>query len=86
MLEFGRMTVPQSQDPFQILEAVRAQLNVPFLMEIIIIMYWSIWTVRNNRIFRGDEASTQQCKHIFKNVFGLVILRAKKKYLPQINS
>jgi hypothetical protein len=79
------LTVPHSQGPFQTLEAFRTQLNVPFFMEIIIIMCWSIWTVRNNLIFRGDEASTQQCKHIFRSIFDLVTLRAKKKYFPQIS-
>lgn len=36
------LTVPQSQGPFQILENFKAQLNIPFFMEIIIIMSWSI--------------------------------------------
>jgi hypothetical protein len=63
----------ESQGPFQILEAFRAQFSVPFFMEIIIIMCWSIWTVRNNLIFRGEEATTQKCKYVFRNVFGLVI-------------
>jgi hypothetical protein len=53
------LVVPQSQDPFQILEEFRIRLNVPFFMEVIIIMCWSIWTVRNNLIFRGQEASSQ---------------------------
>jgi hypothetical protein len=78
------LTVPHSHGPFQILEAFRAQLNAPFFMEIVIIMCWSIWTVRNNWIFRGEEASTQQCKHIFISIFGLVRLCAKK-YFPQIS-
>jgi hypothetical protein len=60
------LVVPQSQDPFQILEEFRTRLNVPFFMEVIIIMCWSIWTVRNNLIFRGQEASSQQCKQIFR--------------------
>jgi hypothetical protein len=79
------LVVPQSRDPFQILEEFRTRLNVPFFMEVIIIMCWSIWIVRNNLIFRGQEASSQQCKQIFRQVFGLVILRAKK-YLPHISS
>lgn len=60
------MVVPQSQNPFQIIEEFRLRLNVPFFMEVIIIMCWSIWTVRNNLIFRGQEASSQQCKQIFR--------------------
>jgi hypothetical protein len=80
------LTVPQSLGPFQILESFKAQLNVPFFMEVIIIMCWSIWAVRNNLIFRGQEATSQGCKHVFRNVFGLVILCAKKKYFPRISS
>jgi hypothetical protein len=79
------LVVPQSQGPFQVLADFRRQLNVPFFMEIIVLMCWSIWSVRNNLIFRNQEASVQHCKHIFRNVFGLVVLRAKKRYLPQIS-
>jgi hypothetical protein len=40
---------------------------------------------RNNLIFRNEEASKDKCKAIFRNVFALVILRAKKNYLPNIS-
>ena len=53
---------------------------------IIIIMCWSIWTVRNGLIFRGEEATVQKCRTVFRNVFGLVILCAKKRYLPHIEA
>jgi hypothetical protein len=56
-----------------------------FLMEIIILLCWGIWMSRNNCIFRNNEASVEGCKAIFRDVFGLVILRAKKKYLPDIS-
>jgi hypothetical protein len=51
------LNIPHLQDPFQILEDLRAQLNVLFFMEIIIILCWSIWTSTNNFIFRNEEAS-----------------------------
>lgn len=68
--------------PYQIFEDFRAQLNVPFFMEIIIVMCWSIWVVRNDVIFRGVPASNQRCLAIFKLNFGLLLLRAKKMYFP----
>lgn len=76
------LTVPQSQGPLQILEAFKDQLRVPFffLLEISVIMSWSIWTVRTNLIYGGEEATVQKCKRVFKHVF-----RAKKKYLPSIS-
>jgi hypothetical protein len=47
-------------------------------MDIIVLICWSIWSVRNNLIFRGEVDSLEIYKHYYKEVFGLVILRAKK--------
>jgi hypothetical protein len=35
-------------DPFSALEEVKAQLGVPFLMEILILFCWIIWMQRND--------------------------------------
>ena len=79
------LTIPLGQESFQILDSFRRQLNVQFFMEIIILLCWSIWMSRNNLIFRNEEATKDKCKAIFRNLFGLVILRAKKKYFPEIS-
>jgi hypothetical protein len=79
------LSVPSAMQPFQILDLFRRQLNVQFFMEIIILLCWGIWMSRNNCIFRNIEASVEGCKAIFRDIFGLVILRAKKKYLPDIS-
>jgi hypothetical protein len=63
----------------------RVQLHCPFAMEILITMCWSIWSVRNDLIFRGIQPSLQRCKAIFKREFAQVILRAKAGYEPQIS-
>jgi len=41
------LVVPPSLDPFQIMKHFKAQLNVPFFMEIIIPLCWSLWSVRS---------------------------------------
>lgn len=38
--------------PYAILDALKSQLHVPFFMENIILLRWSIWT-RNNLIFQN---------------------------------
>ena len=43
---------------------LRAQLQFPFSMEIIVTMCWSIWAVRNDQIFR--DPTLQRCMSIFK--------------------
>jgi hypothetical protein len=84
---FLGLAVASSLGPFQnqILENFKAQPNVPLFMKIIILLCWILWTVRNNHIFREEEATREHCKFIFKNVFRLVILCAKK-YLPDIET
>jgi hypothetical protein len=71
-------------DPIEVLETLRGQLNVPFFMEIIISMCWAIWSVRNDTIFRQFAPTIQSGKRHFKAEFATVILRAKNAYRPLI--
>jgi hypothetical protein len=41
----------QNLDPFKILEDFKAMLQLPFFMEMIVLMSWSIWVARNGLIF-----------------------------------
>jgi hypothetical protein len=81
-----RVTVSNYNDPIQFFEDFRRQLGVPFFMEIIIIMGWSIWTLRNDVIFKGIPASSLRGMEIFKFNFRQLLWRAKKKYFPHIVS
>lgn len=78
------VTVNSAFNPFQIFEDFRRQLNVSFFMEVIIVMSWSIWTIRNDAIFRGIPPSTFRCSEIFRFTFSHLLWRAKKKYFPAI--
>jgi hypothetical protein len=78
--------VNDSNDPYHIFEDFRRQLRVPFFMEIIIIMSWSIWMLRNDVIFKGIPAGNLRGLEIFKATFKQLLWRAKKKYFPSIVS
>jgi hypothetical protein len=39
---------------------IKRQLNLPFAMEIIILMCWSIWSKRNAWIFNNEDAQVQK--------------------------
>jgi hypothetical protein len=80
------LTVNTSLDPFQIFESFKMQLTVSFFTEIIIIMSWSIWAIRNDVIFRGIPVSSMRCLDEFKSTFGMLLRRTKKKYFPAIES
>ena len=72
-------------DFLQVIVSLKDQIRLPFFMEIVITMWWYIWTIQNDVIFRNMPASIQRCKSIFKEEFALIILRAKGKYQPQID-
>jgi hypothetical protein len=76
------LSVPTNAGPFQIFESFRDQLQLPFFMEIVVTICWSIWSVRNDVIFINLQASVQRCKAIIKNEFAQVILRARTTYHP----
>jgi hypothetical protein len=77
--------IPNSEDISIILESLKDQLRVPFFMEIIITMCWSIWMMRNDIIFRNLAHSVQRCRIVFRNEFALVVLRAKARLHPFID-
>lgn len=79
------LTVISSPSPIQRFQCFRSQIGEAFFMEIIILMCWSIWAVRNDVIFKGLEVSALRCLFIFKNLFKLLLWRAKQAYFPAIN-
>ena len=68
------------------LESFRGQLHVPFFMEIIILMCWTIWQMRTGLIFNNRPPSLQQAKGAFKSEFVLILFHAKRSYFPEIES
>lgn len=80
-----QLIIPNSQDVGFIVESIKRQLHLPFSMEVLITMCWSIWSMRNDVIFRNIPHSVNRCKQVFKKEFALVILRAKAKYQPHID-
>ena len=74
-----------NSNPFVTLEQFRDQLNVPFFMDVIIVMSWCIWMQRNDLIFRGILPSQAACLRHFKSEFALVILWAKARYKDQMS-
>jgi hypothetical protein len=59
---------------------IRDKLKVPFSMDIIIIGAWSIWIIRNNKIFNDQNPILNAWKAIFMQELDLLRYRMKKKY------
>jgi len=62
----------------------RAQINRPFFMEVIVAMFWAIWSARNDVIFRNLHHSVQRCKMVFKQELVWVKLRSKRDIGTQL--
>jgi hypothetical protein len=78
------VSVPTWLKPERATKRIKRSLNLPFAMEIIILMSWSIWTKRNAWIFREEAPSVQRCLLTLKSEFSLVIHKAKKKLAPRM--
>lgn len=77
--------VDTSLDPFQNLQNFKDQLQVPFFMEIVIIMCWIIWKARNDWIFRQVIPNLQASKVFFREELHMLSLRMKRRHLMEFN-
>jgi hypothetical protein len=74
---------PQVTNQHSVLEAfyvIKDSLNLPYAVEIIILAAWSIWTIRNRKIFEDQNPSFSAWKIIFKQELQLLSYRMKKKW------
>jgi hypothetical protein len=55
-------------------------------MEILILMAWCIWTIRNDWIFNETDPSVQRCKEKFVSEFSFLLLRVKPSKIPEMES
>jgi hypothetical protein len=58
-------------------------MKLPFSMDIIILASWSIWIIRNNKIFKNQVARWTSWKAIYVNELRMLAFRMKKKFLDQ---
>jgi hypothetical protein len=70
-------SVTTTRPVLQIIHLIKGKLAVPFFMEIIILMAWSIWTSRNDWIFNDVAPQVQDCKRKFLTEFSLLLHRAR---------
>jgi hypothetical protein len=52
-------------------------LKLPFSMDIVILASWSIWIIRNNKIFKNQEARWSSWKAIYVNELRMLAFKMK---------
>jgi hypothetical protein len=58
---------------------IKDTLNLPFVLEIIMLAAWGIWIIRNMKIFEDQNPSISAWKIVFKQELHLLSYRMKKK-------
>jgi hypothetical protein len=74
---------PQRDRNLSVYEAIsdmRHRIHKPFAMEIIILASWSIWLVRNNKIFKNERPRFESWKVIYYEELKMINFRMKKKH------
>ncbi|XP_073360210.1 uncharacterized protein [Aegilops tauschii subsp. strangulata] len=61
------------------IDSLKAELGLPFALEIIILASWAIWTTRNDWIFKRIVPSLYSCRKRFKEELKWLVHRAKRK-------
>lgn len=69
----------QTGDTSENILAIKDQLNNQFFMTAVIMMCWTIWTARNELIFRSNQISMQESKRLFFKEINLVSIRVKER-------
>ncbi|RCV19912.1 hypothetical protein SETIT_4G014400v2 [Setaria italica] len=71
------VTYISTRTHWNIINQIKNKLGVPFYMEIVILMAWSIWTTRNSWMFNSVDPSPLICKEKFSSEFSYLLLRAR---------
>lgn len=65
---------------FAAIDQIRAQSHPSFFLMVIILMCWSIWSARNNFIFKGVQVNPAQVKVAYLKELKIMSLRARAKF------
>jgi hypothetical protein len=80
LLKLNWNNPPRIANPEEASANLKNQLNVPFSMEVIILMTWSIWKSRNEWLFANKDPLVHHCTQKFCKELRLIIHRARRNF------
>nr|TKW10249.1 hypothetical protein SEVIR_6G149700v2 [Setaria viridis] len=78
------ITYPCTRSATSIFNTIRRQIQLPFFMEIIILMTWSIWTTRNDWTFNNSAPTIRDVIRKFVLDFRLVALHRARTQMQSL--
>jgi hypothetical protein len=80
------LVAPERQNQYQRTSTAKKHgiglLGVPFFMDIIIIIAWSVWTTRNDWEFNEIDPPVDRCREKFISEFVKIFMRAQPASIP----
>jgi hypothetical protein len=76
----------QQTDIQSFIISLKLSLNVPFFMELIMLITLAIWTTRNDFIFKNTPPSLYRCQRKFKEEVLLLLYKAPRKSYAGLKS
>lgn len=67
------------------INALKDHISSQFFMVAIVLMCWTIWLARNEKIFNANQISLQDCRRIFFKEATLVGMRVKSSLSIQFD-
>lgn len=65
---------------------MKSKLNLSFFIDLLILASWSIWMIRNNKLFRNERPTFERWKAIYLLELNWLKYRIKAKYSHQFNT
>jgi len=78
--------IPLSCSFPELTSQIKIQLNTQFFMEAIILLCWTIWTARNDLIFKGIRMNLMDYRRAFFKELRLLQRRVKARQEDQFSS
>jgi hypothetical protein len=78
------INMPISNNRKIMISMLKRRIDQPFVMEVLVLMTWAMWSSRNDWIFNNKDSTVEACKMKFISKFKL-LLRAKKKYFQWLD-
>jgi hypothetical protein len=80
------VSITAQNNIFNAIQNIKDQSHPQFFMVMAILMSWSIWTARNNLIFRGIQQNPDSVKANFDKELKITALRAKTRFAAAFDS
>ena len=76
------MDIPLNENFLEVTDYLKDRLQSQFFMVAVVLIYWSIWTSRNDLIFKGIQRTVNNARSLFRKEILLLLHRVNSRLTP----